>query len=97
MFCENIYFSRHALQRMFQRAITEEAVLRTLDNGQIVEEYPDDHPYPSRLMLGNHDGCPLHVVVAYDAANRQCIVITAYVPGPDQWDDTFSRRASCNV
>ncbi|MBU2766286.1 DUF4258 domain-containing protein [Acidithiobacillus ferrivorans] len=82
---------------MFQQAITEEAVLYTLGNGQIVEEYPDDHPYPSRLMLGNHDGRPLHVVVAYDPANRQCIVVTAYIPGPDQWDDTFSRRTSCNV
>ena len=89
---------------MFQRAITEEAVLYTLGNGQwamgngqIMEEYPDDPPYPSRLMLGNHDGRPLHVVVAYDPANRQCIVVTAYIPGPDQWDDTFSRRTSCNV
>jgi len=97
MFFENIYFSRHALQHMFQRAITEEAILHTLGNGQIVEEYPDDHPYPSRLLLGNHDGCPLPVVVAYDVAYRQCIVINAYVPGSDQWDGTFSRRTSCNV
>ncbi|MHB8116286.1 MAG: DUF4258 domain-containing protein [Acidithiobacillus ferrivorans] len=58
MLCDDLYFSRHALQRMFQRAITEEAVLYTLGNGQIVEEYPDDHPYPSRLMLGNHGGPP---------------------------------------
>ena len=97
MLCDDVYFSRHALQRMFQRAITEKSVLHALRNGQIVEEYPDDRPYPSRLLLGNHDGCPLHVVVAYDPANRQCIMIAAYVPGPDQWDDTFSRRTSCNV
>ncbi|MCR2830917.1 DUF4258 domain-containing protein [Acidithiobacillus ferrooxidans] len=97
MLCDDVCFSRHALQRMFQRAITQEAVLHTLGNGQVVEEYLDDRPYPSRLLLGNQGGCPLHVVVAYDPANRQCIVITAYIPGPDQWDDTFSRRTSCNV
>ena len=97
MLCNDVYFSRHALQRMFQRAIAEKSVLHVLRNGQIVEEYLDDRPYPSRLLLGNQDGCPLHVVVAYDLANRQCIVITAYIPGPDQWDDTFSRRTSCNV
>ncbi|MHB8367212.1 MAG: DUF4258 domain-containing protein [Acidithiobacillus sp.] len=56
MLCDDVYFSRHALQRMFQRAITEEAILHTLGNGLIVEEYPDDHRYPSRLMLGNHGG-----------------------------------------
>ncbi|MHB8180522.1 MAG: DUF4258 domain-containing protein [Acidithiobacillus ferrivorans] len=56
MLCDDLYFSRHALQRMFQRAITEETILHPLGNGQIVEEYPDDHPYLSRLMLGNHGG-----------------------------------------
>lgn len=32
--------------------------------GEIIEEYPNDYPYPSCLTLGNlNTKCPLHVVV----------------------------------
>lgn len=71
--------------------------------GEIIAGQLHAHPHPaprhvrSISVVGNHGGCPLHIVVAYDPANRQYIVITAYIPGPDQWDDTFSRRTSCNV
>jgi hypothetical protein len=43
-----VVFSGHAIQRMFQRGIRREDVLAVLSSGEVVAEYPDDTPYPSR-------------------------------------------------
>jgi hypothetical protein len=48
---KRIIFRIHAIRRMFQRGITEGQVLQVIENGQTIEEYPDDSPYPSRLLL----------------------------------------------
>jgi len=42
--------------------------------------YPDDTPYPSRLLLGWRGDKPLHVVAAYNAQDDEQIVITVYEP-----------------
>ena len=60
--------------------------------GETIAEYPDDSPYPSRLMLGHVDGKPIHVVVAADTATAICIVITVYEPQPDWWENDFRTR-----
>lgn len=49
---EQIEFSRHVSDRMFQRNITADEVIEAVYNGKIIEEYPDDYPYPSCLILG---------------------------------------------
>jgi hypothetical protein len=59
----------------------------------IVEEYPDDRPYPSVLVLGRtNEGRPVHVVCAYAPEDDQLIVITVYEPDPNRWDDEFRQR-----
>jgi hypothetical protein len=65
-----------------------------LDHGTIIEEYPDDTPYPSRLVLGWVGRRPIHVVAADDPASRTTIVITAYEPDRDVWEDDFRKRKS---
>lgn len=42
----------HAVQRMAERGIREEDVARVVAEGKEIESYPDDKPYPSRLLLG---------------------------------------------
>ena len=59
----------------------------------IVEEYPDDLPYPSVLVLGRtRETRPVHVVCAYAAQEDQLVVITVYEPDPNRWDEEFGRR-----
>jgi hypothetical protein len=59
----------------------------------IVEEYPDDRPYPSVLVLGRtNEGRPVHVVRAYAPEDDQLIVITVYEPDQNRWDDEFRQR-----
>ena len=43
---------RHALERMAQRNVNVDEVRRILAAGEIIQEYPDDRPLPSRLTLG---------------------------------------------
>lgn len=92
MDCKGVKFSRHALERMFERAIAETDVLDALRHGETVEDYNDDIPYPSQLLLGWRCGRPVHVVAARDHVSGLCIVITAYFPDATQWGDDFKTR-----
>lgn len=84
----------HALRRMFERLISAEEVAGVLGNGEEIALYPDDTPYPSRILLGLASGRPIHVVAAYNALVDETIVITVYEPDPAMWDATFKRRRS---
>jgi hypothetical protein len=58
----------------------------------VIEDYANDLPYPSRLILGWSERRPIHIVAAYDAVDQTEIVITVYEPDPTQWDKAFRRR-----
>lgn len=69
-----------------------EDVRRALATGELVEDYPDDTPYPSRLLMAWCGGRPIHLVVAYNDDEHEYIVITVYEPDPRRWDATYRRR-----
>ncbi len=87
-----IVFRVHAIQRMFERGITAEDVRDVLETGDTIERYPDDTPYPSRLVLGWRGVRPLHVVVADNQEGNELIVISVYEPDPATWEPGFKRR-----
>ena len=87
-----IIFRTHAIKRMFQRRINEKNVRSVLETGEIIEVYPDDTPYPSRLILGLLGSRPLHVVAADNIADNETIVITVCEPEQDKWSPNFKRR-----
>jgi hypothetical protein len=76
---------------MFERSIPPREVKSAILNGEVVEHYPDDSPYPSFLMAVG-GAAPLHVVVAREAGSQTVIVITAYRPDPKLWSDDFRWR-----
>jgi hypothetical protein len=82
----------HALKRMAKRAISEEDIRAVVKSGETIEEYPNDTPYPSRLLLGWSGGRPLHVVVAENVEQQQTIVITVYEPDTERWTSDYARR-----
>jgi hypothetical protein len=43
-----IIYRQHAIQRMFERNISDSEVKAALKDGITIEDYPDDAPYPSR-------------------------------------------------
>jgi Domain of unknown function (DUF4258) len=86
-----ILYSAHALKRIFQRGLTLQAVVQALEQGELITNYPDDQPYPSKLVLGWDAGVPVHVVAAL-TEQGDTVVITAYVPETSLWDETFKRK-----
>lgn len=90
----NLIFRSHAIKRMFERYVMPEDVRHVLATGKTIREYPDDTPYPSRLILGWVAGKPLHVVVAEDTEAEVSIIITVYEPDPAIWEADFERKTS---
>lgn len=73
--------------------ISIEEVLQTLDSGKIIEEYPEDKPYPSCLILGRTVAQrAIHIVCAPVPNEERLIIITTYQPDPSRWESDFSGR-----
>jgi hypothetical protein len=77
---------------MAERGISRAEVEEAVAHGETIESYPDDKPYPSRLMLATVQERPLHVVVAWNGGDREWVVITVYEPDPAEWDPAFKGR-----
>jgi hypothetical protein len=92
MDCDTIFFSGHAIRRMFERSIGRADVVEVIQSGEIIVEYPYDEPFPSQIILGLSTGRTLHVVVARDDQTDTCYVITAYEPNPALWEADFRTR-----
>ena len=87
-----LVFRVHAIQRMFQRGVSEEEVKHVVAVGETIETYPEDKPFPSRLVLGWSGVRPVHVVVADNVAAQEAIIITVYQPDAEEWEVGFKRR-----
>lgn len=81
-----IRWTAHVLKRILQRGISQAEVISTIKCGKIIEEYPDDYPYPSCLILGGG----LHVVCG--VCEDHVWSITAYRPDPEEWTEGFEKR-----
>ncbi|MEW5798429.1 MAG: DUF4258 domain-containing protein [Bacteroidota bacterium] len=85
-------FRVHAVQRMFERQITENEVKEVIQTGKIIARYPEDKPFPSKLVLGWIKNRPIHIVVAESVSTNDVIVITVYEPTLDKWEENFEAR-----
>jgi len=79
---------------MMERNISRDTVREVLLSGEIIEDYPDDKPYPTALLLGMVKGEPFHVVAAFDSENTRCFVITAYKPDLEHFEPDYKTRRS---
>jgi len=87
-----ISYTRHALIRMLERKILRREVTHVLRNGEVIEDYLNDKPLPSRLLLCCVQGRYLHVVSAYDKIRDEEVVITLYEPDLTEWLPEFKVR-----
>ena len=92
---DRVLYTKHAREEMLAEEfgeITEEEVYQAIQNGQVIESYEHDMPYPSILILGRTNvERPIHIVSAYSKADDLAIVITVYQPDPARWID-YGRR-----
>lgn len=93
---ERVLYTSHAKREMLVEeygSITDSEVSEAMQKGEIIEDYPDDEPYPSILVLGKTvQGRIIHVVCAYSEVDQLAIIITVYEPDPSRWIDGRTRR-----
>jgi hypothetical protein len=87
-----IQFSKHAIQQMYFRSISKEEIKFVVENGEIIMEYPEDTPYPTKLMMGMVNQRIFHVVLSHIENENKCIIITAYEPDQMIWSDDYKTR-----
>lgn len=85
-----VLISHHARVRMFERNIPTDDLLAVIATGEIIEEYPDDEPCPSALILGFINNTAYHVVTGFCTDHLR--VITVYIPEDEKWADYRKRR-----
>lgn len=84
---DTIIMTQHVVKRCQERGITYDELLNAIKGGEIIEQYTDDAPYPSCLILGNG---PLHIVAG--VGQGMLWVITAYRPSMDKWEPDWKTR-----
>jgi hypothetical protein len=77
---------------MFRRDINTLDVEDAIKNGEIIKSYLDDKPYPSFLILGFRTEKAIHLVIAKNEQENECIVVTTYVPDPAIWMDDLKMK-----
>jgi hypothetical protein len=83
-------FSDHAVKQMIKRSIQRIEVEEALNNGEIIEHYPEDKYSPSCLIYGKtKTGRDLHVQISLPPT---VIIITTYEPDPKEWIHFRVRR-----
>lgn len=86
----NYEISLHALEKSFERKIWKKDIEHAVMNGEIIEDYKDEKPYPSCLIYGKtKDMRHIHIVCTYPPIVR---IITAYLPNENKWIDYKLRR-----
>ena len=92
---DRIAFKRHSIVRMQQRRIAADELKTALLAGRLVEDYPDDYPLPSGLILGyTSSGRAIHTVVAIDIEESMLWLITVNEPTSAEWEEGFTQRRS---
>ena len=88
---KNIEVSAHTILRLRERKIKLAEIYAGIDNGEIIEQYPNDKYFPSCLILYFRvNGEPLHFVCSM--GNNKIYIITVYVPDFEHWESDFKTR-----
>ena len=87
---ESKVLTQHSRKRFAERGIHIEDILFAFRAGQIIEQYPDDKPFPSCLILGYSGERALHAVASID--EDLIYIITAYAPSPEKWESDWKTR-----
>lgn len=89
----NVAITRHAEIERRADGLGYEEIYFSIVEGEIIEEYPQDKPYPSCLVYGDtFEGESVHSVWAYNESNGAAVLITVYRPDPGRWIEFRERR-----
>ena len=90
---DRIRITDHADEEAQADRLSFDEVFTSALHGEVIEDYPDDRPYPSCLIHGSTlSGRPVHSVWAYNDETGWAVLITVYRPDPERWLDWRTRR-----
>lgn len=89
-FLDKMVITKHSRERFVERDILIEDVCNVIATGEIIKQYPDDHPFPSCLIYGHSRGKVIHIVASID--NNYIYIITGYIPSLDRWKNDLKTR-----
>ncbi len=83
-----IRITDHADEEAHADHLSYNEIFFSVLQGEIIEEYLTDKPYPSCLVYGeSFTGEPIHTVWAYDERTGWAVLVTVYRPDPGRWID----------
>ena len=88
---DKVLMTQHSSERCRQRGIKIKDIRYAIMTGEIIEQYPDDYPFPSCLIFGySVDNRIIHVVMSDEGTGSR--TITAYFPDPEKWESDYRTR-----
>lgn len=88
-----IRITDHADEEAQADTLSFDEIFFSVLQGEIIEDYPTDKPYPSCLIYGeSFTGEPIHSVWAYNMETKWAVIITVYRPDPNRWINWRTRR-----
>ena len=89
-----VRISEHGYDELAGDGLTAKEALNGIQEAVIVEEYPNYPKGPCVLLLQkDRSGAPIHVVWGIPMGHdKPVVLVTAYRPDPERWDQTFTRR-----
>lgn len=84
-----IYWTYHVNMRLAGRCLARDEILAAVNTYEIIESYPKDKYLPSYLVLASSR---FHIQFATDVEGDNVRVVTAYLPGPNEWTPDLRTR-----
>ena len=89
----NYKVSDHAFEEMDADNLDLDSVLHSVENGEIIENYPKSRIAPSCLINGvDYESKPVHSVWGYFKEKLFSVLVTVYKPNPEEWTEDNKQR-----
>jgi hypothetical protein len=87
---KKIIWKRHALERMLERGLSRAVIFQVIASGELIEDYSEDRPFQTGLLLGWDGNRPVHVVATLE--EDVIGIITVYEPTTEHFESDFRTR-----